>query len=126
MRNGQPTAGQRGWPVSNVSVIRFSLALGSHPDSCVSPKVPVDKKLSRLHTASRELPSPKSGRVEGGNAVATLYVRDMPNELYERLKKRATEEGRSISQEAVRLLRLALLTDRLKPDPEFKTWLDRV
>lgn len=58
--------------------------------------------------------------------MATLYVRDMPDELYEHLKNRATEEGRSISQEAVRLLRLALFTDRPKPDLEFKAWLDRV
>jgi len=58
--------------------------------------------------------------------VATLYVRDMPHELYERLRKRAAEEGRSISQEAVRLIRLALLSARPKPDPEFKAWLERV
>ena len=56
----------------------------------------------------------------------TLYVHDMPDELYEQLKKRATQEGRSISQEAVRLLRLALLTDRPKSDLEFKAWLDWV
>jgi len=58
--------------------------------------------------------------------MATLYVHDMPDELYEQLKKRATQEGRSISQEAVRLLRLALLTDRPKSDLEFKAWLDWV
>lgn len=58
--------------------------------------------------------------------MATLYVRDMPNELYEQLKKRATEEGRSISQEAVRLLRVALLTGQSRPDPEFKAWFDWV
>ncbi len=58
--------------------------------------------------------------------MATLYVRDMPDELYERLKKRASEEGRSISQETVRLLRLGLLAARPKPDPEFRAWLDWV
>jgi len=58
--------------------------------------------------------------------VATLYVRDMPDKLYEHLKKRAADEGRSISQEAVRLLRHALLTGRPKPDPEFKAWFDSV
>ena len=58
--------------------------------------------------------------------MATLYVRDMPKELYEQLRKRAAEEGRSISQEAVRLLRLALVTARPTPDPEFKAWLDEV
>jgi len=54
--------------------------------------------------------------------VATLYVRDVPNDLYERLRDRAAEEGRSISQEAVRLLRIALLTERPKPDREFMAW----
>lgn len=58
--------------------------------------------------------------------MATLYVRDLPEELYEQLKKRAAQEGRSINQEAIRLLRIALLTGRPKPDPEFKAWLDRV
>lgn len=58
--------------------------------------------------------------------MATLYVRDVPNDLYVRLKDRASREGRSISQEAVRLLRIALLTERPKPDPEFKAWVDRV
>lgn len=58
--------------------------------------------------------------------MATLYVRDMPVELYEHLRKRAAEEGRSISQEAVRLLRLALLTRQPRPDPEFKAWFDWV
>jgi len=58
--------------------------------------------------------------------VATLYVRDMPDKLYERLKKRAADEGRSISQEAVRLLRLGLLAARPRPDPEFRAWLEWV
>jgi plasmid stability protein len=58
--------------------------------------------------------------------MATLYVRDMPDRLYETLKKRAAEEGRSISQEAVQLIRLGLLAARPKPDPEFRAWLDRV
>jgi|MudIll2142460700_1097286.scaffolds.fasta_scaffold498312_2 plasmid stability protein len=62
----------------------------------------------------------------GDDIVATLYVRDVPNDLYERLKDRAAQEGRSISQEAVRLLRVALLTERPQPDPEFKAWVDRV
>ncbi|HSB71298.1 MAG TPA: Arc family DNA-binding protein [Candidatus Methylomirabilis sp.] len=58
--------------------------------------------------------------------MATLFVWDMPNELYEQLKKRAAKEGRSISEEAIRLLRRVLFADRPKPDPEFKAWLDRV
>lgn len=58
--------------------------------------------------------------------MATLYVRDVPNDLYERLKDSAAQEGRSISQEALRLLRLALLTERPKPDPEFMAWFQWV
>ncbi len=58
--------------------------------------------------------------------MATLYVRDIPESLYERLKKRAAGEGRSISQEAVRLLRLGLLSTSPKPDPMFAAWLQRV
>ena len=58
--------------------------------------------------------------------MATLYVRDMPEELYEQLKRRAAGEGRSINQEAIRLLRLALLSERPKPDSEFHVWLDWV
>jgi plasmid stability protein len=50
----------------------------------------------------------------------------MPEDLYRQLKKRAAKEGRSISQEAVRLIRTALLTERPRPDPEFKAWIDRV
>jgi plasmid stability protein len=44
--------------------------------------------------------------------VPTLYVRDVPEDLYERLRKRATERGTSISAEAVALLRRSLQTDR--------------
>ena len=40
--------------------------------------------------------------------MATLYVRDVPDELYDALRERAGAEGRSISAEAVRLLDLAL------------------
>jgi plasmid stability protein len=58
--------------------------------------------------------------------VATLYVREVPEDLYRQLKKRAAKEGRSISQEAVRLIRIAILTERPRPDPLFKAWLDRV
>ncbi len=58
--------------------------------------------------------------------MATLYIRNMSNELYERLKKQAAEGGRGISEEAVRLLRHALISVGPRPDPEFKAWLNRV
>ena len=40
--------------------------------------------------------------------MPTLYVRDVPRELYTRLKERAARERRSISQEALSLLEWAL------------------
>jgi plasmid stability protein len=40
--------------------------------------------------------------------MATLHVRDVPEELYEALRARARREGRSISQEAIAILRRAL------------------
>ena len=40
--------------------------------------------------------------------MATLYVREVPDELYTALRERAEEEGRSISAEAVSLLKRAL------------------
>jgi len=55
--------------------------------------------------------------------MATLYVRDIPEPLYDELKKRAAGEGRSISQEAVRVLRLGLLAARTGPNRELAAWL---
>lgn len=40
--------------------------------------------------------------------MPTLYVRDVPEDLYARLKERAAQERRSISQEAINLLEWAL------------------
>lgn len=40
--------------------------------------------------------------------MATLHVRNIPEPLYERLRKRAQEQNRSISAEVVMLLDLAL------------------
>lgn len=40
--------------------------------------------------------------------VATLHVRDVPDEVYEALRARARREGRSISQEAIAILRRTL------------------
>jgi plasmid stability protein len=41
-------------------------------------------------------------------AVATLHVRNVPDDLYERLRAAAEEDGRSIAGEATALLRSAL------------------
>ena len=43
--------------------------------------------------------------------MATLYVREVPEELYAALRERADAEGRSISAEAVSLLKQALERD---------------
>jgi antitoxin FitA len=40
--------------------------------------------------------------------VATLHVRNVPDELYETLRARAEREGRSINAEAIALLDAAL------------------
>ena len=44
--------------------------------------------------------------------VATLYARDVPDDLYEALRRRAAERGSSIAAESVRLLRRALVLER--------------
>ncbi len=44
--------------------------------------------------------------------MSTLHVRNVPDEIYEALRRRADERESSISSEAVRLLRRALRTDR--------------
>lgn len=40
--------------------------------------------------------------------MPTLHVRNVPQELYERVQQRALEENRSISAEVISLLRSAL------------------
>lgn len=46
--------------------------------------------------------------------MAELHVRNLPPELHDRLREQARSQGRSMSAEAVALLRVALLpaTDR--------------
>lgn len=44
--------------------------------------------------------------------MATLYVRDVPDELYDALRERAGAEGRSISAEALHLLKRVIEEDR--------------
>lgn len=40
--------------------------------------------------------------------MATLYVRNVPSELYERLRREAASAGRSLNAEAIELLRRSL------------------
>ena len=58
--------------------------------------------------------------------MATLYVRDIPDDLYDALKLQATAERRSISQEAIRLIRLGLLAAPAGPDARLAAWLKSV
>jgi plasmid stability protein len=43
--------------------------------------------------------------------MPTLYVRDLPDDTYEALRRLAAERGSSMNAEAIRLLRRALQTD---------------
>jgi plasmid stability protein len=47
--------------------------------------------------------------------VATLHVRNVPDDVYEALRARAEREGRSINAEAIAILRRAVLS-RLDPE----------
>lgn len=47
--------------------------------------------------------------------VATLTVKNIPTELYERLKASATEHRRSLNSEILVCLERALLSERLDP-----------
>jgi plasmid stability protein len=43
--------------------------------------------------------------------MSTLYVRNVPEDLYEALKRRAAQRNSSISAETIRLLRQAMRVD---------------
>jgi plasmid stability protein len=43
--------------------------------------------------------------------MATLHVRDVPDDMYDALRRLAAERGSSMNAEAIRLLRRALGTD---------------
>jgi plasmid stability protein len=47
--------------------------------------------------------------------MPSLHVRNVPDDVYEALRVRAEREGRSISQEAIAILRRSLMSRR---DPE--------
>ena len=46
-------------------------------------------------------------------SVATLHVRSVPKELYDRIREQARAENRSISAEVIMLLTQAMQKDRL-------------
>src|SRR5262245_11566947 len=84
----------------------------------VSPRTALDTAVRCLHHAS--------AHEMAEDAMPTLYVRDVPDRLYEQLRRRAAAERRSVSQETVQLLRLALHTAAARPDPRFASWLRTV
>src|SRR5919109_3684515 len=49
-----------------------------------------------------------SDQLDGGATMAVLHVRNVPAVLYERIRQRASAEGRSISAEVISLLERAL------------------
>ena len=61
--------------------------------------------------------------------MATLYVRNVPQDLYRRLRARARHNGRSINAESLEILAAATargqretpITDRLRETGEFST-----
>lgn len=53
--------------------------------------------------------------------VPTLHVRNVPPELYEELRARASREGRSIGAEA-----LAILRDAFERDREARAMIERL
>jgi plasmid stability protein len=54
--------------------------------------------------------------------MPTLHVRDVPAELYEALRQRAEAEGRSLSAQVIKLLKVGV---RLPPPPDDAFW-DRI
>ena len=55
--------------------------------------------------------------------MSTLTIRDIPADVLERLRRRATEERRSLNQEAIHLLDLALRTEMFSPAAQVEAWL---
>jgi plasmid stability protein len=59
--------------------------------------------------------------------MATLYVEDVPDDVYQALRKRARSQGRSIAAEVRALLAENIPTAKeLKKRREFMTKLDRL
>lgn len=52
--------------------------------------------------------APRANAASILQAMPTLYVRDVPSELYERLRREATSARRSLSAETIELLRRGL------------------
>jgi len=55
--------------------------------------------------------------------MPTLTLRDVPSEVLKRLRRRAAEERRSLNQEAIHLLDLALRAEMLSPAAQADAWM---
>ena len=55
--------------------------------------------------------------------MPTLTLRDVPAEVLKRLRRRAAEERRSLNQEAIHLLDLALRAELLSPAAQADAWM---
>jgi hypothetical protein len=59
--------------------------------------------------------------VLGGELVAILHIRNVPDDLYERIRERAAIEHRSLSAEV-----LALLEEHFPPRPPVRELLESI
>ncbi len=55
--------------------------------------------------------------------MPTLTLRSVPAEVLRRLRRRAAEERRSLNQEAIHLLDLALRAEMLSPAAQADAWM---
>ena len=56
--------------------------------------------------------------------MPTITIRDVPDELLERLKQRAKEDRRSLTQEVIHLVELALCDSMFSPVAQAERWLN--
>ncbi len=54
--------------------------------------------------------------------MPALTIRDLSPEVLDRLRRRAAEERRSLNQEAIHLLDLALRAELLSPTAQAEAW----
>lgn len=55
--------------------------------------------------------------------MPTLTIRDLPTDVLDRLRRRAAEERRSLNQEAIHLIELALRAHMFSPAAQVEAWL---
>ncbi|MHC4411095.1 MAG: FitA-like ribbon-helix-helix domain-containing protein [Planctomycetota bacterium] len=55
--------------------------------------------------------------------MPTITIRDVPAELLERIKQRAKQDRRSVTQQTIHLLERALQDELLSPAAQAERWL---